>query len=651
MSAFGEILILLVISVTSIALFRRLGLAPILAYLFAGILAGPSVFELFSDTHQISLVGELGIVFLLFSLGLEFSVPRLIAMRNMVFGVGLSQVILTLLVGFTLVFLLGLNWQASLAVSCVIALSSTAIVIKQLTENAKLQTHKGQLSVSVLLFQDLAVVPMLIVLPIIAGASDVGLTTSLLIALLKGFFVFVLMMAAGKWVLPRIFNEIAQARSDELFVLTTILVALLTGAITQLFGLSMALGAFLAGMMLGESQYKHQLEADIRPFKDVLMGLFFISVGMQFDIFVLADIWYWLLLSVLAIIAVKVLIIQAVIRLFGYNKSDAWASGIMLCQVGEFGFVLSALSLEHGLIDSFVASIMMGVGVISMGITPFLINHAEHLSYWINDKNPLTVNPEESLEPSDLTDHVVICGFGRVGQTVSRFLKMESIPFIALDVDPTRVKEARAASEQVRFGDARKLAILSSVNIQTAQLVIIAFDDLPRAITIINLVKQHAPQAKILVRTHADDYLQELIKAGADEVIPETLEGSLMLVSHVLFHSGVPVKRIFGRVRRERKNHYNGLHGFFRGDTSKTDSDEIEYLHAVTLPKNAFAIGYKLNELDLPLRKVEVNSIRRNNQDFNNPEPNIRLKAGDVLVLLGSPHKAERAEKYLLEGR
>ncbi|MCU4676077.1 monovalent cation:proton antiporter-2 (CPA2) family protein [Catenovulum sp. 2E275] len=651
MSAFSEVLFLLAIAVASVALFRRLNLAPVLAYLFAGILAGPSIFDLFSGSHQINFIAELGIVFLLFSLGLEFSFPRLIAMRNMVFGIGLAQVLVTLLVGFIALYIVGMSWQAAFVMSCAFALSSTAIVIKQLSENGKLQTYKGQLSVSVLLFQDLAVVPMLIVLPIIAGAGEGGIGIGLWFALLKGLVVFVLIMATGKWVLPKLFNEIARSKSDEIFVLTTILVALLAGAVTHLFGLSMALGAFLAGMMLGESQYKHQLEADIRPFKDVLMGLFFVSVGMQFDLFSLMDIWYWLLLAVAAVMLIKVVIIQLIIRSFNYKKSDAWATGLMLSQVGEFGFVIAALALEHSLIGSDVAAIIIGVGVISMGITPFLIAHAEHLGFWLSGKNSPQLEPTDNPQIKDLQNHVVICGFGRVGQTVSRFLKMESIPFIALDVDPTRVKEASAASEPVLFGDARKLAILKSTNIEKAQLVIIAFDDLPRAISIIRLVKQHAPQAKVLVRTHADDYLQELTEAGADEVIPETLEGSLMLVSHVLFHSGVPVKRIFGRVRRERKNHYHGLHGFFRGDSSKTGNDEIEYLHAVTLVEGAFAIGYQLSELDLPLEQVEVSSIRRNEQDYINPDPSVELKAGDILVLLGSPHKVEKAEIYLLEGR
>ncbi len=649
MNVFSEVLLLLIISVTSIALFRRLGLAPILAYLFAGILAGPSVFDLFQGSHQINFIAELGIVFLLFSLGLEFSFPRLIAMRNMVFGIGLSQVVITLIVSFLCLSLFNMNWQAAFVMSCAFALSSTAIVIKQLSENGKLQTYKGQLSVSILLFQDLAVVPMLIALPIIAGVSDSGVAVSLLFALLKGFFVFVVMMAVGKWVLPRVFNEIAQARSDELFVLTTLLVALLTGATTYLFGLSMALGAFLAGMMLGESQYKHQLEADIRPFRDILMGLFFVSVGMQFNWIALSQVWFWLVLGVVLVTLIKIILIQGIVRLFGYKKSDAWSTGIMLCQVGEFGFVIAALALDRGLIDSGLASILIGIGVISMGITPCLIEHAEHLGFKLSRSKQMP-DASDEITTSHLKDHVVICGFGRVGQTVSRFLKLESIPFIALDVDPTRVKEARAASERVLFGDARKLDILNSANIRKAQLVIIAFDDLPRALTIINLVKQYAPQAKILVRTHADDYLQELIDAGADEVIPETLEGSLMLVSHVLFHSGVPVKRIFGRVRRERKNHYNGLHGFFRGDSSRSNTDEVEYLHAITLSENAFAIGRKLKDLDLPLDDIEISSIRRHGQDFNHPEANLEIQAGDVLVLLGSPHNVEKAEKYLLEG-
>ncbi|MER2491182.1 monovalent cation:proton antiporter family protein [Catenovulum sediminis] len=650
LNLFAEILLLLLISVFLIALFRRLKLAPILAYLVAGVIAGPSVINILSDAKEISFVGELGIVFLLFSLGLEFSFPRLIAMRHMVFGVGCGQVVLTLLVILAICLFSGYDWQAALVVSCAIALSSTAIVIKQLTENGKLQNKRGQLAVSILLFQDLAVVPMLIALPIIAGGSDADLASSLLAALINGLLVFVLLIAVGKWLLPRIFNEIAQARSDELFVLTTILVALLTAAITHLFGLSMALGAFLAGMMLGESQYKHQLEADIRPFRDILMGLFFISVGMQLDIALVWASVHWLVFIVVIVLALKVFLIQLVARFFKQNKTDAWASGIMLCQMGEFGFVIAALALEHTLIDKHLASMLIGVGVVSMAITPYLVNRASLFAQFLARQSLVDAKPDNSNEHSNLSNHVIICGFGRVGQIVSRFLKLESIPYVALDVDPTRIHEAKAAYEPVHFGDARKIEILKSVNIHAARLVIIAFDDIAKALVVIDLVKKHAPAAKILVRTRTDDNLQQLFAAGADEVIPETLEGSLMLVSHVMLHSGVPVKRIFGRVRRERKNHYNGLHGFYRGDSYKQNEREIEYLHAVTLTERAFAVGLKLNELDLPLRRVEVTGIRRGDKEIINPDPDIALEAQDVVIILGVPRRVERAERYLLEG-
>lgn len=650
LTLFSEILLLLAISVSLVAIFRRLKLAPILAYLVAGILVGPSLFNFLSETKEIAFVGELGIVFLLFSLGLEFSFPRLIAMRHLVFGVGLAQVLTTLLIILVVCLVSGYNWQSALVVACALALSSTAIVIKQLTENGKLQNKRGQLAVSILLFQDLAVVPMLIVIPIIAGASQANLVSTLSMSLLNGALVFVLLISVGKWLLPRLFNEIAQARSDELFVLTTILVALLTGAITHLFGLSMALGAFLAGMMLGESQYKHQLEADIRPFRDILMGLFFISVGMQLDIYILAESLHWLLLFVAIVLAIKVAIIQVIARLFKQTKVDAWASGIMLCQMGEFGFVIAALALDQGLISKHLASMLVGVGVISMGVTPYLINNSARFAQFLANQTQEEEQDATESQREELDDHVIICGFGRVGQIVSRFLKLESIPYVALDIDPTRVHEAKAAYEPVHFGDARKTEVLKAVGVEKAKLVIIAFDDLPKSLAVIDLIKKYANNAKILVRTGNDDNLEALIEAGADEVIPETLEGSLMLVSHVMLHSGVPVKRIFGRVRRERKNHYNGLHGFYRGDSYKQDEREVEYLHAVTLTDNAFAVGLHLNELDLPLRGVEVTALRREGKEYYNPEPDIELLPQDVLIVLGVPRRVERAERFLLEG-
>ncbi|KKL70541.1 hypothetical protein LCGC14_2103890, partial [marine sediment metagenome] len=290
----AQIFGLLLAAVVLVWLFKRIGLPPILAYLATGVLAGGHGIGWMAQSYEMHFVAELGIVFLLFSLGLEFSVGRLMAMRNIVFGLGTLQVVITTLVFMLILLLMGLSILSSFTIATLMALSSTAVLVKLLKESGELKQRRGQLAIGMLLFQDIAVVPLLITLPLLAQSSGTeGIAWALTFALTKGAFVSLLLWAIGKWVLPKVFSEVALMRTDELFVLTTLLVALFAAGLTYLFGLSMALGAFLAGMMLGESQYRHQLEADIRPFRDILMGLFFVTVGMQLDVLFVLGVWYW----------------------------------------------------------------------------------------------------------------------------------------------------------------------------------------------------------------------------------------------------------------------------------------------------------------------------------------------------------------------
>lgn len=654
-SAFTELLGLLSVAVVTVWMFKKLHLPPILAYLFAGIITGTSGLELITNQEDIHVIAELGIVFLLFSLGLEFSVPRLLAMRHLVFGVGTAQVLVSLTVITCIVMLLGEKWESAFAVGGILALSSTAIVIKQLNESGDLHTKRGQIAISILLFQDIAVVPLLIVIPMLAGNGGESMFISLMWALGKGIAVVLILLSVGKWLLPKIFNEVAQVRTDELFVLTTILVAVIAGGLTNFFGLSMALGAFLAGMMLGESQYRHQLEADIRPFRDILMGLFFATVGMQLDIGTLITSIHWVVLGVITLFIVKTAITLVLAKGAGESTTDSASSAIMTFQMGEFGFVIIALALQNNLLSNELSSYLIGVGILSMAITPYLMSKSLPLAKMITSVDGYNEQTDNKPEfESKLQEHVVICGFGRVGQTVSRFLKLEAIPYIVLDIDPVRVKEAQAAGENVQFGHARDKDIVKAANVAQAKLVIVTFGDFNKAASVISNVKELAPDAKILVRTPNDDNLQEFQKSGVTEVVPESLEGSLMLVSHVLYMSGVPVSRILRRVRKERKNRYGFLHGFFPGETtdlrSTSKRDRLEFLHAVSLSSNASSIGKRIEELQLEERRVVIQGLRRDGEEISEPDPSTLLKAHDILVIKGKPRRVERAERFLLEG-
>ena len=648
---YADVLILLLSAVLLVAIFRRLGQPVILAYLFVGMLLGPHGAAIVTGQAMMQTIGELGIVFLMFSLGLEFSLPRLLAMRKLVLGVGGLQVLLTSLLFFWLGWWWGLSLPQALVVSGTLALSSTAVVIKQLGELQQLHTRRAQLGVSVLLFQDLAVVPLLVMIPILASPEVQGsaLLAEVAWASLKGLFALIVLLAVGKWLLPMVFHEVARARSDELFVLSTLLVALLAASLTQWMGLSMALGAFLAGMMLGESHYRHQLEVDIKPFRDVLLGLFFITIGMTMEWALVANAWWQVLLCVLGLILCKSLLVLLAGRLMGERKRDAMAAGIMLSQVGEFGFVLLALASHHGLLGHALVSLLIGVRVLTLSLTPSLVPRALGPAHSLTDATLLS---RAGVAQSGLSkhQHVIIAGFGRTGQTCARFLKLEEIPFLALDLDPERVSEAKLAGEQVAFGDASRRDILLAAGLMRARLVIITFDDRKRVEAMLMQIRALAGDLKVLVRTRDDSFLEHYKQAGAFEVIPESQEGALMLVSHLLVNCDIPIGRVIRRMEHERSSQYRFLHGFYWGDQSagNLETDQLlERLHPVLLHDQAWAVGRRVREL--PLGEVRIKAVHRGERSLE-PKADLRLVAGDRLVLFGTAVAMEQAEQRLLEG-
>ncbi|MFU1553307.1 cation:proton antiporter [Aeromonas sp. A04] len=649
---YTDVLILLFAAVLLVAIFRRLGQPVILAYLLAGVVLGPYGAAVITGQAIMQTIAELGIVFLMFSLGLEFSLPRLIAMRMLVLGVGGLQVLFTSSLFFWLAWWWGLSLPQALVVAGTLALSSTAVVIKQLGEQKQLHTRRAQLGVSVLLFQDLAVVPLLVMIPILARPEIQGgaLLAEIAWATLKGLFALFSLLAVGKWLLPLLFHEVARARSDELFVLSALLVALLAASLTQWMGLSMALGAFLAGMMLGESHYRHQLEVDIRPFRDVLMGLFFITIGMTMDWQLVARAWWQVILSVLGLILIKSLLVLLAGRLMGERKRDAMATGIMLSQVGEFGFVLLALANHHGLLDHQLISLLIGIGVTSIAMTPWLVQRAQGLARSLIDSTLLS-RSEVAQSGLSKHQHVIIAGFGRAGQTCARFLKLEDIPFLALDLDPERVSEAKSAGEQVAFGDASRRDILLAAGLLRARLVIITFDDRKRVEAMLALIRELAVDVRVLVRTRDDSFLEAFKQAGAHEVIPESQEGALMLVSHLLLNCNVPIGRVIRRMEHERSSQYRFLHGFYWGDQSagNLETDQLlERLHPVLLHDQAWAVGRTVQAL--ALEEVRIKEVQRGEQSLE-PRPELTLAAGDRLVLFGNSVAMEQAEQRLLEGR
>lgn len=650
------ILILLISSVLAVALFRTFRLPAMLAYFLVGLLLGPHTFGLLPDSEASREFAEFGIVFLMFSIGLEFSLPQLYAMRKKVLGLGGAQVFATLAVVMGIAKLFGLSWPAAFVIGSALTMSSTAIVSKILAERVDLNSRHGRLSIGVLLFQDIAVVPILVLIPAL-GVAGTNLTDVLGLAMLKAAAMLLFLFTIGKWLINPWFNLVAGQRSRELFVMNVLMVTLLLAFATKLAGLSYALGAFIAGMLISETKFKYQVESDISPFRDILLGLFFISVGMLLDVQQVINNIGIILLVLIVFILLKAAIVTLVVRFVKYETGVAIRTGLILAQAGEFSFVILALGVEQNLVSGPALQIILAVSLLSMVIAPFLIQYNGRIARKLvqsYSRNSGQVVQDIDDVGKHLHNHVIICGYGRSGQYLGRFLREENIPYIALDIDPSRVLEAAAAGENVMFGDAARRVVLEAAGGARAKALVISYADNRAAMKILHIVQETYPQLPVIVRTVDDTNMEILREAGATEVVPEILEGSLMLASHALMLMGVPLNRVVKRIRIFREERYKLFKGYFHGISDAENEDLVKQqvrLHSVIISAGTFAIGRRLADIHLENFDVEVKSIRRPNSNGNDPTEESLLAEGDVIVLLGQPTGLTNAQNALLIGR
>jgi CPA2 family monovalent cation:H+ antiporter-2 len=661
-------LLYLVAAVLSVTACRRLKLPPMLGYLAAGVLIGPNALALARDSASVQYLAEFGVVFLMFVIGLEFNLPKLRSMRTLVFGLGLSQVGLTVLAAVAANALLawglslagkpwGLGWESAIALGAALAMSSTAIVVKLMSERLELESEHGRRVMGVLLFQDLAVVPLLVLIPALGRNAEVdadGMAKILALAGLKAALLLTVLLVGGQRVMRSWLTFVARGKSEELFILNLLLITLGLAWVTEHFGLSLALGAFVAGMLIAETEFKHQVETDIRPFHDVLLGLFFVTIGMKLD-------WYavwsqWAFVAALSVMPVlfKFGLVTLLARLFGAPAGVALRTGLYLAQAGEFGFVLLALAGDNGLLPARLANPVLASMVLSMMATPFIVMYSDRIvmrlaaSDWLLQSVALTTIAKRSIRSEA---HVIICGYGRSGQNLAQLLDAEKVPYIALDLDPDRVRQAAAAGQSVVFGDAARLQSLMAAGLARATAVVVSYHDTPSALRILRLVREHAPTVPAIVRTIDDADLEVLQAEGATEVVPEAIEGSLMMASHVLALVGVPMRRVIRVIQDQRDARYSLLRGYFHG----ADDDTVEELQqvrlqSVTLSENSACLGEALGHLALATLGARVVSLRRAAGAVIRAADDVLLSHGDTLVLAGKPDALARAEAKLLRG-
>jgi CPA2 family monovalent cation:H+ antiporter-2 len=659
------VLLYLVAAVLGVVVCRSLKLPPMLGYLVVGVLIGPNALAFAQDSAAIKYLAEFGVVFLMFVIGLEFNLPKLRSMRTLVFGLGLSQVFLTMLgtlAGHGLLVLgyswvtgrsWQMGWQGAVVLGGAIAMSSTAIVVKLMAERLELESEHGKRVMGVLLFQDLAVVPLLVLIPAL-GSSGQQLMTAMGLAVLKAAALLTLLLVGGQKLMRWWLTLVARRKSEELFILNLLLITLGLAWLTEHAGLSLALGAFVAGMLVAETEYKHQVETDIRPFHDVLLGLFFITIGMKLDWRPVLDQWFLVLALTSGPVLVKFVLVSALARAFRTAPGTALRTGLYLAQAGEFGFVLLTLGADRGLVAPEWVSPVLASMVLSMLATPFLIMYSDRIvnrlsaSDWLMQSVALTTIAKRAIATER---HVIICGYGRSGQNLARLLAPEKIPYMALDLDPDRVRQAAAAGQSVVFGDAARLQSLMAAGLARAAAVVVSYHDTPSALKILRLVQEHAPRVPVIVRTIDDSEIDKLRAAGATEVVPEAIEGSLMLAGHALALVGVPMQRVIRITRDARDARYSLLRGYFHGadDDTVAELDQAR-LRSVTVPDAALCIGRTLASQALHAVGVSVVSVRRASGGVTQPDAEHVLDAGDTLVLSGLPEPLALAEEKLLRG-
>lgn len=644
----GALLLLLGLTVAVVLVFQRLKIPSCLGYLFVGVLlsshtAGPAI-----DDHYVRLLAEFGIVFLLFTIGLSFPVAHIYALRHVILGAGTAQVVLTTLVVTILLWSLGVTVGGAFVIGAVFAQSSTTIITRQLLEQGEDQTRHGRLATTLSVFQDVTAVPFVVLIPVLGRVAPQEAAQALGLSSVKAALAFGVLFLAGRYVFRSLFHLVAVWRSTELFTITVLFVSLLAAWITRYLGLSMAFGAFLAGMTLGETEYRHQIESAIRPFRDVLLGLFFVSMGMLIQPALLPVIWMEALLGTMALLVIKLLLVTAIVVLAGFDRQTALRTGMLLAVGGEFGFALLTIGLDSGLLDTQSAQTALASVLGSIILAPFLIRFNQALA-----ARCFKVQPAEMVDQvveqivAPLQNHVVICGFGRIGQIVNRFLEQRNIPRVAIDLDAALVREARRAGHPIFYGDSTDPTVLEALRISEARLLIVSHDDLTAGLKTLKHSREINPGLIIMVRSRDERHVDELRAAGATEVISETLEAGMMMVSHALLALQVPISEVARCMDEQRAHRYQMIPELFRSRIeaeSEFSGLVSDRLHAVVLTQDSPAVGQSLDELNLSQNRLLLTVLVRSGKRILSPPCETVLESGDVLVLCGAPDDISIAE-------
>ncbi len=558
MQVMSGIIILLCAAISIVAFFHRMRISPLIGYFVAGALIGPYGLELVYSNSMIDILGEIGIIFLLFLIGLELTLERLMAMRRHVFGLGGIQVVITTLSITTLSYYYGINLKSSIIIGGGLALSSTAIVLKVLQEKNAVSNQVGRLSVAILLLQDFAVVPLLVLVPLFIPDAQEGLLEPIIQALTKAFFALIIIFTVGRLLIRPLFNLVTSTKNDEVFIATTLLIALGTAYITNYFNLSMALGAFVAGLIVAETEYCHEVEQVILPFKKLLLGLFFMAIGMSIDLAILYQNLFTIILLATSLMMLKAIIILTVCLLFKCKKSSAIKVSFLLSQGGEFAFILFSLDATEQIIAPEILQMLMAIVTVTMSLTPFFAKVGDYIAKKMDDEEyRRTIEQILDYDTMDMTQHVIIAGFGKIGKVVAKVLELEQVNYIGMDVDSNIVNKEQDAGFSVFMGDITKVRLLKAMRAERAQSIVLATGNPLINRKAIKVIKDNFPEVNIIVRVKDLSDAASYYELGANYLVPETCEAGLQLGANVLSNAGFSESAVVSVKSRFRFNNYD----------------------------------------------------------------------------------------------
>ncbi len=642
------IFILLALGTALVALCLRFNVPPILGYLATGLIAGPHLLDWLPESPATHFLAELGVVLLMFTIGLEFSLPKLLAAKRLVLGLGGSQIAVTASIFGAAAWWAGLPGEAAFVIGVAVAMSSTAIALKQLGEQMELGASHGQAAVGILLAQDMAAVPLLAIIPALAMPEG-GMVTALALPMAKALLLFVVMMTLGERLLHPLLRWVAGTRSLEMFMLAALLIVSSMAAIAHALGLSPALGAFLAGMVLGESEFRHQIEADIRPFRDLMLGLFFATIGMQLDPSVLWQAPHWVLATLVGLLLLKGLIIFALARVFGLSGNAAWRTGISLAEAGEFGLLLLSLGMSLALLPPQPAQVLLTAMVLSMVLAPLLVRANGTLAQRLARETAPLPGSDDAVSSvgEEFSDHVIVCGYGRLGQGLALLLRNAGIDSLALDLDIQRVRQAADAGEDVVFGDATNATVLTAAGLERARAVAVTFDDPEKAVQVARHVRLLRGERPVLLRCRDASHEEELRATGA-EVFPEGLETSLTYAAQLMVLLDISAEEIEALVNEIRAEDYAPLRAYFHdSDESPNAAVENTRRRSVVVQADDLAVGKTLRELGLDGISPKLERIMRGGIRVTGEKMDTRLRPGDIVVMSGGLSELEAAEQRL----